>query len=124
MKRAFVFAGASAMCLAAMTAPGAADQSGLAGMHDQQVVNGRLCFSGHTHVGTGSPAASKKQAVASAAQDWSSFTSFEYGSSWGSWHLAVAKKVICEPSGSNWSCEVQARPCLAGRKFRHRQVRR
>lgn len=101
-----------------------ADQSGMAGMHAQYVVKGRQCFTDHTHVGTGSPMRSKKRAVSSATQDWVSFTAFEYGSSWASWRASIGKVVKCEPSGGNWACEVQARPCLLGRKGRTRQARR
>lgn len=89
-----------------------AQQSGMAGMHDQYVVKGRRCFTSHTHVGTGSVSRSKRHAIVSAARDWSAFTSFEYGSSWASWRVAVGKAVECERSGQGWLCEVQARPCL------------
>ena len=101
-----------------------ADQSGMAGMHAQYTVKGRRCFSSHTHVGTGAPMRSKKAAVIAAAQDWSSFTAFEYGSSWASWNASIAKTVKCEPSGAKWSCEVQARPCLIGEGGSSRHARR
>lgn len=101
-----------------------ADQSGMAGMHDQYVFKGRRCFTSHTHVGTGSLSRSKRQAIASAAQDWSAFTSFEYGSSWASWRVAVGKTVECERAGRGWLCEVQARPCLMRYGRRLRQAKR
>jgi hypothetical protein len=75
-----------------------ANETGFAGMHAQSVIKGRLCFTGHTHVGTGVRQITKKQAIASAAGDWASFTSFEYGTSWGQWRIATAKKVECEVS--------------------------
>ena len=101
-----------------------ADQSGMAGMHDQYVAKGRRCFTSHTHVGTGVLSRSKRQATASAARDWSAFTSFEYGSSWASWRVAVGKTVECERSGRGWLCEVQARPCLMGYGRRFRKAHR
>ena len=101
-----------------------ADQSGLAGMHAQNVVKGRLCFSGHTHVGTSGTARSKRAAMAAAAGDWASFTAFEYGSSWARWKIATAKTVSCEKSSGSWSCEVQAMPCLNKRVRRRRHAQR
>jgi hypothetical protein len=94
-----------------------AGENGFAGMHAQSVIKGRLCFTGHTHVGTGLRETSKKRAIASAAGDWSSFTAFEYGSDWAGWRIATAKQVECGVSASKWwTCEVQARPCLAGKR--------
>ena len=101
-----------------------ADQSGLAGMHAQRMVGGYMCFTEHTHVGTGSPSPSKQQAIESAAQDWSSFTAFEYGTDWGHWKVATAKQTKCQKVNENWACEVQARPCRSGPRARSRHVSR
>jgi hypothetical protein len=115
MKRFWLAAGSMAAMVIFCTGSATAQQSGLAGMHDQNASKGRRCFSGHTHVGTGSPARKKRQAIASAAQNWSSFTAFEYGPSWASWRIATGKNVSCGRSTKGWTCEVQARPCLRGR---------
>ena len=123
MKRT-VFAVAGCFLAAFGSGTVMAQETGLAGMHAQHIVNGRLCFDGHTHVGTGSPGASKQAAIVSAVQDWSSFTTFEYGNNWGSWNVATAKKVKCEPASGRWACEVQAVPCHIGTVRRHRQARR
>ncbi len=121
MKRVLIAASAMAALFVFGAGHAGADQSGLAGMHDQYVSKGRRCFSSHTHVGNGSAYRKKRQAIASAAQDWSSFTAFEYGTSWASWRVATGKNVACEQSGQGWTCEVQARPCLmrSGRRARH-----
>jgi len=100
-----------------------ADQSGFANLHDHSIVKGRLCFTAHTHVGTGAPKRSKRLALTSAVESWSSFTDFEYGSDWAGWRIAAGKKVMCEPGGGAWSCEVHARPCLTGGRG-SRQARR
>ena len=124
MKSLWFAAGSIAAMIMVCTGSASAQQSGLAGMHDQYVSKGRRCFSGHTHVGTGSPAGKKRQAIASAAQDWSSFTALEYGSSWASWRIATGKTISCEQSSRGWTCEVQARPCLRGRAGRARHAKR
>jgi hypothetical protein len=92
-----------------------AGQTGMASMHEQRVAGGRLCFTDHAHVGTGSWAASKREATVSAARDWSAFTGFEYGSDWARWRFAREKTVSCQKSGSGYLCEVVAKPCLAQR---------
>lgn len=124
MKISIVLAAGCAAAVFIVSAPALADQTGLAGMHPHYTVKGRQCFTEHTHVGNGRPMRSKKQAVMTAAEDWSSFTAFEYGSSWASWSVAIAKAVKCEQSGANWLCEVQARPCLNGPERRTQQARR
>ena len=92
-----------------------AGQTGMASMHEQRVVGGRLCFTDHTHVGVGQKAPTKRKAIRNAARDWSSFTAFEYGSDWAHWRFARAKKVLCEKAGRGYKCEVQGRPCLSRR---------
>ena len=124
MKSLVLAAGSLAAMIIVCTGSAFAQQSGLAGMHDQYVSKGRRCFSAHTHVGTGSPARKKRQAIASAAQDWASFTAFEYGASWARWRIAAGKNVSCERSSQGWTCEVQARPCLNVRSRRARHAKR
>lgn len=91
-----------------------ADQTGLAGMHAHAMIRGRRCFAEHTHTGSGTPERSKRAAIAAAAQNWSSFTAFEYGTDWARWKYATAKQVSCQSGAGSWTCEVQARPCLVG----------
>jgi len=122
MKRVILALGAAATTVGGTAVQ--ADQTGLAGMHAQRVVKGRLCFTDHAHVGTGTRQPSKRAAISAAAQDWSSFTAFEYGSSWAHWGVAIAKATKCEPAGGKWTCEVQARPCLNRRTRRTRHVNR
>lgn len=124
MRKYELAAGLTAAIFMLCTGSAFAQQSGLAAMHDQYVSKGRRCFTGHTHVGTGSPARKKRQAIASAAQDWSSFTAFEYGASWARWRIAVGKTTSCERSTQGWTCEVQARPCLNVRSRRARHAKR
>lgn len=101
------------LCVAPLSAE--AGQTGMASMHDQRVAGGRLCFTDHAHVGTGSWSASKREAKANAARDWSAFTGFEYGSDWAHWRFARDKTTSCQKSGSGYICEVVAKPCLAKR---------
>ena len=124
MKKFMVSAGSLAAMALFGSAQAVADQSGFAGMHAQNVVKGRLCFSGHTHVGSSGSAHSKRAAMAAAAGDWSSFTAFEYGSSWARWKIATAKSASCEKSSGNWICEVQAMPCLNGKRRSRRHAKR
>lgn len=111
-----VFATVAAIATVFVAAGSAqAGQTGMASMHEQRVVSGRLCFTDHTHVGTGQWASSKREATAHAARDWSSFTAFEYGSDWGVWRVARDKTVKCNKSGAGYICEVHGKPCLAQR---------
>lgn len=124
MQKFVVVAGALVSILTVGVVQANAQESGLAGMHAQHVVKGRLCFSGHTHVGSSGPERSKRAALAAAAQDWSSFTAFEYGPSWARWRVATAKKVVCEKSSGSWSCEAQAMPCFNRKVGSIRQAKR
>ena len=111
-----VFAPMATFAAILITATSAqAGQTGLAAMHDQRVVGGRLCFTDHEHVGVGQKAPTKSVAIRQAARDWSSFTAFEYGSDWAHWNVARGKKVLCEQVSGGYKCEVQGRPCLAKR---------
>lgn len=103
--RAFVIA-----VLAAVAAPVAADETGLAASHDWRREGGRTCFVDHYHYGSGS-GASRKAATNDAVGSWSSFTDLEYGSNWARFSRAASKSIKCAPSSSGWDCNIEARPC-------------
>ena len=83
---------------------------GLDGLHDQRAEGGRWCMSNHPHAGAGS-GPTRQAAERDAAANYSSFTAWEYGNSWGSWSLAAGKAANCVQSGTSWSCNIEARPC-------------
>lgn len=81
-------------------------------LHEQRAEGGRWCMVDHFHQGASSGSHTTRQAAErDAAAGWSSFTSWEYGGSWGSWQLAGSKRANCSQQGSTWSCSVEARPC-------------
>ena len=104
----------AALAIAVASAPVQA-QEGLANLHSWTKVGNRICFTDHFHNGSGS-GASQKQALAAAIRDWAGFTGWEYGPHWGVWALAETKRANCAPSGSTWSCQVEARPCKSARR--------
>lgn len=105
---------ALAVALALIGAPAKA-QEGLANLHSWTRIGNRICFTDHFHNGSGS-GATQKQAFAVAIQDWAGFTGWEYGAHWAVWALAETKRARCTPSGTVWSCEVEARPCKSARR--------
>ena len=105
----------TAFLFAAMLAAGSgstvADETGFAGIHNWQKVGKKTCLSGHSHAGNGS-GANRKAAEAAAVQSWSSFTTTEYGSSWGDYRNAVSRTIACSPSGpGSVYCDIDAVPC-------------
>jgi hypothetical protein len=98
------------IALVGISGAGLADESGLAGIHTWVRVGRKICMADHFHNGSGK-GASRKQAEVAAISDWASFTSFEYGSSWGHFLLAESKGVACSKTGSEWNCDLEARPC-------------
>jgi hypothetical protein len=88
----------------------AADETGLASMHDLRREGGRLCMSDHYHFGNGG-GATRGAAQNSAIRSWADFTDFEYGSDWARFSRAASKSVSCGRGGSGWECQIQARPC-------------
>ncbi|MDX2263501.1 MAG: hypothetical protein NW215_00825 [Hyphomicrobiales bacterium] len=90
-------------------APAAASETGFAAIHDWRREGGRTCMVDHFHYGSGT-GSTEKAAKASAIAAWSSFTVFEYGSTWGRYTLAAGKVMECQASGG-WTCSVRARPC-------------
>jgi len=102
---------AAATVLVGLTmARAAADETGFAYTHDTARVAGKLCMTEHYHYGSGS-GATKAAAQKDAISSWASFTDFEYGSDWARFGKAMAKGASCSQSGSEYSCQVQARPC-------------
>lgn len=89
-----------------------ANETGLAGMHAWRKVGKKTCFVDHYHDGAGQ-GISRQKAEAEAIANWASFTALEYGSSWGSWSLAVNKSVKCDRITSEHKCNVSAIPCRA-----------
>ena len=55
--------------------------------------------------------ARRKLAEVAAINSWASFTAFEYGTSWSSFGLSIAKTIRCEPTGSGWNCSLSSVPC-------------
>lgn len=82
-------------------------------MHSWTKVGGRTCMLDHYHYGgTSGSKPTRKAALSDAIGSWQSFTDFEYGSDWANFNIAVGKSVDCSESGSGWSCQIEARPCL------------
>jgi hypothetical protein len=101
------------IALVGMGSPGFADETALASIHPWVRVGHKICMADHFHNGTGK-GASRKQALAAAVSDWASFTTLEYGSSWGQFSLAESKGMACSKASDEWSCELEARPCRRG----------
>ncbi|MBX9684281.1 MAG: hypothetical protein K2X41_10870 [Hyphomicrobium sp.] len=93
-----------------MAAPVRADETGFADMHNVRKERGRICMSDHYHYGSGT-GATKQAALAAAIQAWSSFTDFEYGSTWASFKRATGKSVSYSASSGGWSADISARAC-------------
>jgi len=86
-----------------------AEETGIATIHTWVKVGHKTCLADHFHSGNGN-GQTRVQAERQAVQSWADFTAWEYGSSWGRYSIAAAKKMNCEQSGS-WSCFLEARPC-------------
>jgi hypothetical protein len=99
---------AAALALAA--SPAAADSTGFDSIHAKVRVGGRLCFADHSHNGSGS-GASRKIAELQAVRSWYGYTAGEYGSDWANINKAWRRSMRCAPSGSGWTCDVDATPC-------------
>jgi hypothetical protein len=113
MRNSLVLASATALMLAlVMMSDGAAlaDETGVAGMHDWVKVGRKTCMADHFHDGSGS-GATRRQAEAAAISAWSSFTAWEYGTSWGRYSIAVNKTMRCSGGARNYTCSISARPC-------------
>lgn len=114
--RSLVVASTIALLCSTGSLPARADETGFAEMHDLRREGGKLCMAEHWHYGSGSERPSRKAAEADAAQSWSAFTAFEYGTTWASFNLAAAKSFDCSNSASGVSCTVSARPCRSAKR--------
>jgi len=96
-----------------LAAPAMADETGMAGIHEQRRERGKTCFVDHYHYGSSTGQPSKRAAIVMAVKSWAGFTDFEYGSNWAHWGRAASKKVKCSQAGIGgaWSCDISARPC-------------
>jgi hypothetical protein len=103
-----------------MSALAAAEESGLAGLHEQKREGNRICMSEHFHHGASAGKPTHKEAEAAAIRDWSGFTGFEYGEAWSDYAMAASKAMKCARSGDDWSCDVDARPCKSAMERRQR----
>ena len=112
MATRFVVAAFAVVTAVAVTAPAVADETGLAGaLHTLKKQGKFLCMEDHFHYMTGNTVADKKKAIASAIDNWQSFTAAEYGTDWAYFRKAGSKKITCNPGASGFSCSVEGRPC-------------
>src|SRR5258708_1539595 len=103
----------AAAVIFACAAPGLAEETGVAAIHEQQPGHGRTCFVYPYHYGSSQGQPSKKAAHAVGIKSWADFTDFEYGSDWAHWGRASNKSAKCSQAGigGSWSCDISARPC-------------
>lgn len=87
-----------------------AQDSGMAGMHDQQREGGKMCFTDHYHWGNGT-GDTKTSAQKAAIRSWIDFTSLEYGNRWASFANSASKKTSYTKEAKGWSATVESRPC-------------
>lgn len=111
-RRASTLAAVIACVLAGALLPGdaVASETGFASIHAWRKVGKKSCLVDHQHAGSGS-GQTLKAAQAQAIQSWSSFTDFEYGSSWGSFAIAIEKNMRCAPASGSFQCDLLATPC-------------
>lgn len=88
----------------------AADESGMATMHDWRRESGRTCMVGHYHYGSGA-GVTKQKAIAAAAASWQDFTAFEYGGNWASFKRSASKQITTNQTSTGWTADVSSRPC-------------
>ncbi|MEZ5849378.1 MAG: hypothetical protein R3D68_01845 [Hyphomicrobiaceae bacterium] len=88
--------------------------TGIDQIHAQKRVGRKTCFTDHDHYGEATMP-SRKVAEKLAIRQWEIFTANEYGSAWGSYAKAVAKRVNCEKNAASWTCKLHAIPCRSGR---------
>lgn len=107
----------SAAVFAASALPSIGDASaqGLIDLHAKVRTGNKICLVDHFHDGSSAGQASKKAAEIVAIRVWQDFTTWEYGSAWGSYRLAASQNANCTQSGGGWSCVVRARPCRSAR---------
>jgi hypothetical protein len=88
--------------------------TGVDQIHAQKRVGSKVCFVDHEHYGEATMQ-SRKVAEKLAIRQWEIFTADEYGSAWGSYAKAVAKRMNCEKASGGWTCKLHAIPCRSGR---------
>lgn len=81
----------------------------------QQVrVGNKVCMAAHEHYGEGNMP-SRFGAERAAIRHFQIHTAREYGNAWGSYVLALDKRMSCENAGGRWTCKTTARPCRPSR---------
>lgn len=101
---------AAALAVTSFLAP-RAQADGLDALHAVVALDGKVCFSDHSHHGSGSHAASKTAALKAAIDSWAGFVAWEYGAEWANIKLAESRGKSCSQEPSGWSCSLNARPC-------------
>lgn len=118
MRRLDVSLALAALALVAQPGPAPAQETGFHTLHTTRRVGSKVCMTDHFHAGQSLPSGAKSVAVRTAIDKWESFTSEEYGKSWGRWSMAAGKSQKCTGSPGNIVCEVTARPCRSLRRGR------
>ncbi len=98
------------LMLTTFAVPAFADNTGFDSIHSKVRVGTKMCFADHNHSGSGT-GATRKIAEMQAISSWYGYTANEYGSDWANINKAVKRSMRCSPSGSGWSCDVDATPC-------------
>ncbi len=103
-----------------------AGDTGLANaLHTIKKERGKYCMVGHFHYGVSKNEKTKKRALKAAKRAWMSFTIFEYGSDWSSFHASATKSKSCtKAEDGTYGCNVSARPCKGKRRVKRRKRRR
>ena len=96
---------------AGSVAPSGIDETALVGLHELRREGNKVCMSTHSHLISSGSRPSRKAAEVEAMRQWSIFTGWEYGSSWGNPMLGADRTMKCSGSGNNFSCDYEARPC-------------
>ncbi len=125
---AFLFAAGFLVLSVAASAPAGAKNpsatpylTGMENIHPLSRRGNRLCMVGHFHFGADSSNTSKARALENAKRKWAVFVTMEYGTAWGRFDRAIARKARCSGDRkSGFYCKVKASPCrlLTGKKRR------
>lgn len=100
---------------AAIAAPDPDQDGGLVQLHTLRREGGKVCMADHEHHGSSAGHPARRAAEFAAAQDWAGWVNLEYGPAWARYTLAGSKRMVCSQGSGGWGCEVDARPCRAGR---------
>jgi hypothetical protein len=109
-KRSTFLAGLSVVAMLGYCGSLRADETGVAGIHTWVRIGHRICLQDHYHDGSGT-GATRSQAQRAAIRAWVDFTAWEYGTTWGSYAMAVRKSMSCSGGPGQVSCSTQAIPC-------------